>query len=212
MRRDVFIELISREYHGGFAPDDTSITNNFINTYIEPAIGVAAQTCYDKNVAVEGVGYVNNSFYTTFKSLTITSDGNFLWKVTLPEIPQGLGQVDGISRFVIKDNTTPQTSFPVLLLSENQVSIQKGMRNIPNKLIGYPEGKYLYIQSTLILSSFTGQVTMISGGSSTELTSEINVPPNYLPVMQDWIMKQLMLLKAQPVDVTNDGESATNFQ
>jgi hypothetical protein len=212
VRRDVFIEIVSRQIHGGFASDDTSITNNLINTLIEPAIGVAVQKCYGDNLAIEGVGYVNNSFYTTFKSLAITSDGNFIWKVTLPEIPMGLGSIDGVSRFVIKDNLSPQTSYPIVLMSESQVSIHKGMRPIPNKVIGWPEGKFLYIISTLLLNQYTGQATIISGGDSTILTGELNVPANYLPIMQDWIFNQLVKEKSQPKDVTNDGQDATVFQ
>lgn len=210
MRRDVFIEMVLRQIENGFGSDDRNITPNLVNTYIESAVGVAAQTCYDKNITLDGIAYVNNSFYITYKSLTITSEGNFLWKVALPEIPQGLGSVDGISRFVIKDNSTPQTSYPVLLLSQNQVSIQKGMRNVPNKVIGYPEGKYLYIQSTLSLNVFTGQVTMISGGDKTDLTSELNVPPNYIPIMQDWIFNELVKERTQPQELTNDGAEIIN--
>lgn len=211
MRRDVFIEAIRRQIYNGFPSDDATITINLVNTYIEPAIGIAAQTCYDKNIQVEGVGFVNNSFCTTFKNLTITSDGNFLWKVELPDIPVGLGAVDGISRFVIKDDSSPQVSYPVVLLSENQVSIHRGMRNIPNKILGYPEGKYVYIMSTLMLNQFTGQATMVSGGDKTDLDSELNVPSNYLPIMQDWIVKQLMLERNIPVDAQNDGLDGVNF-
>jgi hypothetical protein len=210
MRRDVFIEMIRRQIYGGFPSDDASITTNLVNTYIEPAIGVAAKACYDGNIQVDGVGYVNNGFYCTFKDLSITSDGNFLWKVALPDYPQGLGAVDGISRFVIKDDVSPQTSYPVVLMSENQVSIYKGMRTMPNKVLGYPEGKNLYILSTMILSQFTGQVTMISGGDKTDLDSELNVPPTYLPIMQDWIIKQLMIEKMTPKDINNDGQDAVN--
>lgn len=211
MRRDIFIEQLRRQIYSGFPSDDADITINLVNVLIEPAIGIAAQACYDKNVAIEGVGFVNNGFYTTFKGLTITQDGNFLWKTELPEIPQGLGAVDGISRFVVKDNSTPQISYPVLLLSENQVSIERGMRSIPNKVIGYPEGKYLYIESTLILSVFTGQITMISGGDKTDLISELNVPPNYLPIMQEWIIKQLMSERLAPKDLSNDGTDVINM-
>ncbi len=212
MKRNAFIELISRQIHGSFAPDDTVITNNYINTLLEPAIGVAVQKCYSDNLSIDDVGYVNNSFYITFKNLSISSDGNFVWKVTLPDLPMGLGAIDGISRFVIKDDVSPQTSYPVVLMTEAQVSIYKGMRTIPNKVLGWPEGEFLYILSTLLLNQFTGQVTMISGGDSTDLGSELNVPANYLPIMQDWIIKQLMILKSQPVDVVNDGSSATVVQ
>jgi len=212
MRRDVFIEICSRQIHGGFYSDDTTITNNLINALIEEAIGIAAQKCYGDNLAMEGVGFVNNSFYITFKGLSISSDGNFLWKMSLPTIPIGLGAVDGISRCVIKDDSSQQTSYPVLLLSENQVSIAKGMRPIPNKVIGYPESGFLYVISTLLLNQYTAQVTMISGGDPTDLDSELNVPANYLPIMQDWIFQQLMKEKSQPVDVVNDGSDATVFK
>jgi len=212
MRRDVFIELVRRQIHNGFPSDDSEITINLVNTYIEAAIGVAAKACYDGNLQVDGIGYVNNGFYTTYTGLAITSSGNFLWRTELPELPQGLGAVEGISRFVIKDNSSPQLSYPIVLLSENQVGIQRGMRDIPNKVIGYQEGKYLYILSTMQLSVFTGQVTMISGGDKTDLDSELNVPPTYLPIMQDWIYNQLVKEKIQPRDVVNDGQPGTNFQ
>jgi len=206
--REVFIELVSRQIHGGFASDDTQITNNLINTYIEPSIGIAAQRCYADNLSIDGIGYVNSSFYITYKNLSISSEGNFLWKATLPELPMGLGAIEGISRFVIKDDVSPQTSYPVVLLNQNQVSIAKGMRPIPNKILGYPEGEFLYLISTLLLSQFTGQVTMISGGDPTDLESELNVPANYLNIMQEWIYKQLTIERMTPQDRSNDGSDA----
>lgn len=211
MRRDIFIEVIRRQIYAGFPSDDATITTNLVNTYIEPAIGIAAKSCYDGNLQIDGIGYVNNGFYTTYTSLPITSSGNFLWRTELPELPHGLRASDGISRFVIKDDSSPQISYPIVLLSENQVGIQRGMRNIPNKVIGYQEGKFLYILSTMQLSVFTGQVTMISGGDKTDLDSELNVPPTYLPIMQEWILKQLMIEKMTPKDVVNDGSDAVNF-
>jgi hypothetical protein len=208
LRRDYFIELVSRKIHGGFASDDSQITNNLISTYVEPAIGVAAQKCYSDNLQIEGIGYVNSSFYITYKNLSISSDGNFIWKITLPDLPMGLGHIDGISRFVIKDNISPQTSYPVVLMNQGQVSIHKGMRPIPNKILGYPEGEYLYLISTLLLNQYTGQVTMISGGDATDLDSELNVPANYLPIMIDWICQKLMEERLTPQDRSNDGSDA----
>lgn len=211
MKRSFFIELVSREIHSGFASDDSDITNNLINTYIEPAIGIAAQTCYLDNYKMDGCGYVNGSFFSTFKNLTISSDGNFVWKVELPELPMGLGAMDGISRFVVKDNESPQTSYPIVLMTQGQVSIHKGMRPIPNKVLGYPEGKYMYLISTLVLSEYTGQVTMVSGGDKNDLDSELNVPPNYLPIMQEWIVEQLLKERATPKDTTNDGVDTIEY-
>ncbi len=211
MRRDYFIELVQRKIHGGFPSDDSQITTNLVNTWVEPAIGIAAQKCYGDNYQMDGIACVNSSFYITFKALSIEPEGNFIWKVELPELPMGLGAIEGISRVVIKDNTSPQTSFPVVLLNQNQVSIYKGMRLIPNKMIGWPEGKFLYMMSTLELYPFTTQVTMISGGDATDLDSELNVPANYIPIMIDWISAKLMEERLAPKDTTNDGQDAVNF-
>lgn len=208
MRRDVFIELVSRKVHGGFASDDSQITNNLIATYVEPAIGVAAQKNYTDNLQIEGIGYVNSSFYTTFKNLPIVSDGNMTWKVTLPELPQGLGAIDGISRFVIKDDSSPQITMPIVLMNQAQAGIYRGMRLIPNKTLGWPEGEFIYLMSTNILSQYTGQVTMISGGDSTDLDSELNIPANYLPIMIDWICQKLIEERMTPQDRSNDGNDS----
>jgi hypothetical protein len=46
---------------------------------------------------------------------------------------------------------------------------------------------------------------MISGGDATNLDSELNVPSDYLPVMQDYLKVQLGFEKAQKPDVVSDG-------
>jgi len=68
---------------------------------------------------LDGISYVNNSFYTTYKAIAITPDEQFTWKVTLPQIPVGIGANEGISTLIIKD-TNGQLSLPCVPLSENQ--------------------------------------------------------------------------------------------
>ena len=79
------------------------------------------------------------------------------------------------------------------------------MRPIPNKIIYKTEGGYAYIKSTLKLSAYTASVTLISGGVSTSLDSEINIPQDYFPVITEYIQKQLLITKALPQDIANDG-------
>lgn len=205
MTRAAFIERVRRQIYGGQPSDDASITVGLVSNYLNDAIAVAAKANYKENIAIDGIGYVNNSFYTVFKSLSITQDEQFLWKITLPQIPVGLGNFDGISTLQIKDDSSPQISYPVVLLSENQRSFQRGMRDIPNKIVGYSQGKFIYLLSTLLLSAFTAQATMVSGGDSTDLTTELNVPPDYFPVMMQYLQQQLLLERNQPKDETNDG-------
>ena len=205
MTRRAYIERIRRLIYGSQPPSEANITVGLVNNYLSDAIAVAAKTNYTDNLKLEGIASVNNSFYTTFKSLAVVTDDQFLWKITLPQIPVGIGGIEGISKVVLKDSSSPQLSYPVVLLTENQASFQKGMREIPNKLIGYPEGEFVYIQSTLLLSDYTAQATMVSGGISSDLDSTLNVPADYFPVMTDYLMKILMVQKNIQQDVTNDG-------
>jgi hypothetical protein len=203
--RRAFIELIRRQIYGGQPSDDSSITVGLVNRYLDLGIAAAAKANYKENIAIDGISYISNSFYTTFKGISISSDENFLWKIELPNIPLGIGAVDGISRVVIKDNATNQISYPIVLLSENQTSYQRGMRSIPNKLIGYPEGKYVFILSTILLNEYNAQVTMVSGGSSSDLSATITVPDDYMPTIIEYVKQQLMFERSVPSDQTNDG-------
>lgn len=208
MIRLAFIERVRRQLYGGQPSSDATITIGLVNNYLSDAIAVAAKQNYKENIAVDGISFVNNSFYTTFKGIAVTKDEQFVWKIILPQIPIGIGSTEGISTVVFKDPDTAQISYPVVLISENQRSFSKGMRTIPNKLIGYPQGGFVFVESTIQLSNYTATVTMVSGGDSTNLDSELNVPPDYFPVMMQYLQQQLLLEKAQPVDSTIDGLDA----
>jgi len=208
MTRKALIELIRRQVYGSQPSNDAELTVNLVNRWLNFAIAVAAKQNYKENIAIDGISFVNNSFYTTFKGIAVTKDEQFVWKIALPQIPIGIGATEGISTVVFKDAGTAQISYPVLLISENQRSFSKGMRNIPNKLIGYPQGGYVYVESNLQLSNYTATVTMISGGTSTDLTSTVNVPDDYMPVIVEYMKQQLMFQRNVVQDVQNDGLDA----
>ena len=207
--RKAYIEMVRRQIYGDQPSNDANITVNLVNRWLNFAAAAAAKQNSRDNLSIDGINTINNSFYTTFKSISISQDENFLWKVTLPQIPLGIGNVEGISTLVIKDAATNQISYPVVLMSENQKSFQRGMRAIPNKLLGYPEGKFVYILSTLLLNDYTATVTMVSSGDGTDLTSTVNIPDDYFPFICDWMRTQLLTQRQVPVDVTNDGLDAT---
>lgn len=206
--RRAYIEMIRRQIYGQQPSNDAEITVGLVNRYLNVGIAIAAKQNNKENIALEGINYVNNSFYTTFKTISVTKDENFLWKIELPQIPLGIGTTEGVSTVVLKDATTNQISYPVVLMSQNQLSFQKGMRSIPNKLLGYSEGKYVYILSTLLLSEYTATVTLISGGDGSDLTSTVNVPDDYFNTIVEWMKQQLMFQRSVPVDSQNDGLDA----
>lgn len=204
MTRKVAIEMLRRLIYGGQPTDDAEITIGLTNQWMNPAIAVAAQKNYTDSIKLDGISYVNSSFYSTFKGIAVTKDENFLWKVQLPQIPVGIGQNEGVSTLVFK-NSGGQISYPVIWMNQNQVAYQKGMKEIPNKILGYLKGEFAYVLSTILLSQYTATVTMISGGTSTDLQSTVNIPPDYFPIMAEYIKQQLGFQRMQPQDTANDG-------
>lgn len=208
MVRLAFIERIRRFIYNGQPTSDATITIGLVNNYLNDAIGAAAKQNYKDNKILDGISCVNNSFYTTFKNLPVTQDEQFLYKVVLPQIPVGIGANEGLPTLQFRDNQSNQISQTVVFLTQNQKTFFDSMRPIPNKLIAYYEGKNAYIKSTIMLSQYTAHATMVSGGVSTDLYSELNVPPDYFPMMQEYLVKVLMMERMNPVDGQNDGLDA----
>jgi hypothetical protein len=204
MTRSQLIEQIIRQVYGNQPTDDASITPNLVNQFINQGIGVAVKLNYKDAIQMDGVGYVNNSFYTTFKGLPITQDEAFKWKIALPSIPLGVGQDEGISTLVFKNNDG-KVSLPVIWLSQNQVTYYQSLPTIANKILAYSEGGFVYALSPLLLDQYTATVTLISGGDSTNLSSTLNVPDDYISVITEYAVKSLMAARAQIQDSANDG-------
>ena len=204
MTRRIFIERTLRQIYNGQPTDDATITDNLVNVWLSDAIGIAAKQNYKENQQIEGIGFVNNSFHTTYKALPIVADERNLWKVTLPELPVGIGSSEGMSRVVFKDSTNT-VSFPGVPLSESQVGYARSMRPIPNKLLIYSEGGFCYVITPIVMTQYTASVTMVSGGDSTDLDSTLNVPSDYFPAMTEYIKSQLLLERKQMPDLQNDG-------
>jgi len=206
MTRGTYIEQIRRIIYNGQPNDDATITIGLVNVWLNQAIGIAAKANYKDNIVIDGMKYVNNSFYTTFKGLSVENDDQFTYKITLPQIPFGIGKDEGVSMMVFKDSQSQQLSQSVVWLTANQKTFFQSMRPIPNKLLAISESKYVYVYTTLLLNSYTANITMASGGLDTDLSSELNVPADYIPVMTDYLVKNLILELNQAKDVTNDGE------
>lgn len=204
MTRSQLIEQIIRQVYGNQPTDDAAITPNLVNQFINQGIGIAVKLNYKDAIQMDGVGYVNNSFYTTFKGLSITQDENFKWKMTLPSVPLGVGKDEGISTLVFKSNDG-KVSLPVIWLSQNQVTYYQSLPTIPNKILAYSEGSFVYALSTLLLDKYTATVTLVSGGDSTDLNSTLNVPDDYISVITEYAVKSLMAARAQIQDSANDG-------
>lgn len=186
--------------------DDSEMTDNLVNLYLNDAIAEAAKLNYKEAIQIDGIGYVNNSFYTSFKGIDVVPDEQFIYKLTLPQVPIGLGKNEGVStlEFKLPDGSLSLTAIPI---SENEVGYYRSMRPIPNKILYWPEGTFLYAQSTIPLWRYKANVRMVSGGDASDLESTINVPDDYFRPITDYIRGQLNFEKMTPKDLVNDGAS-----
>ena len=210
MTRNIFIERILRQIYNGQPSDDSSITYSLVNQWLNDAIGLAAKKNYTDGIQMDGIAYVNNSFYTTFKDLTVELGNidNVTYSIDLPQIPVALGKNEGIATLqFVKDKLASQTAIP---LSMNQVAYIDNLRPIQNKILYWTEGKNIYAKSLIPLTSYTANVRMVSGGDSTDLESTLIVPDDYVPMIVEYIKGQLVFERSRPIDVSNDGVDNNN--
>lgn len=205
MTRYQLIERILRQIYNGQPSDDSNITYGLVNQWLNDAIGVAARKNYTDSIQMDGISYINNSFYTTFKNLDIDAEtvDNVTYRVDLPSIPVALGKNEGVSTLqFVGDKKTSQTAIP---LSMNQIAYQEQLRPIQNKITYWVEGKNIYVKSSIPLTSYKATVRMVSGGDSTNLDSTLIIPDDYMPVVVEYIKGQLAFEKSRPIDQSNDG-------
>ena len=209
MTRKTFIERILRQIYNGQPSDDTSITFNQVNQWLNDAIGVAAKKNYTDSIQMDGVAYVNNSFYTSYSSLTITQVDNTTFKFTLPQIPVALGKNEGIATLQFSNSKTP-TSFGAVPLSMNQVGYQDTLRPIQNKVVYWPQGQEVYMSTGIPLTAYKANVRMVSGGDSSDLNSTLIIPDDYMNYIVEYIKGQLAFERSRPIDQSNDGVDNIN--
>src|SRR5205814_6448430 len=99
--RRQYIEKVRRQIYGGQPSDDANITVGLTNIYLNEGIAIAAQKNYTDNAALDGIAYVDGSFYLTYKNIAVTKDEQFLYKVALPHIPFAIGNGEGIPTMVL---------------------------------------------------------------------------------------------------------------
>jgi hypothetical protein len=210
MTRYALIERILRQIYNGQPSDDSNITYNLVNQWLNDAIGLAVKRNYTDSIQMDGISYVNNSFYTTFTNIDINAEtvDTVTYSIDLPIIPYALGKNEGVAMLqFVGDKKTSQTAIP---LSMNQVAYQEQLRPIQNKILYWIEGKNIYVKSSIPLTSYKATLRLISGGDSSDLNSTLIVPDDYMPMVIEYIKGQLAFEKSRPIDTSNDGVDNNN--
>lgn len=211
MTRYQLIEQILRAVYGDQPRDDSTITPNLVNMYINQALAVAIKNQYKESIQLDGVAYINNSFYSTYNGLQITQHQNLLWKVELPSVPIAIGRNEAVANLRLVDSKGNE-GLDAIPLSINQKGYYYSMRRIPNRLLYYYEGNNAFILSSLLLNQYTANVTIVSGGgsgngSSADLNSELAAPDDMIAFIVEYVVKALLATRQMPQDITNDGVS-----
>lgn len=210
MTRYALIERILRQIYNGQPSDDSSITYNLVNQWLNDAVGLAVKKNYTDSIQMDGVAYVNNSFYTTFTNIDINAESvdTVTYSIDLPVIPYALGRNEGVAMLqFVGDKKTSQTAIP---LSMNQVAYIEQLRPIQNKILYWIEGKNIYVKSSIPLTQYKATLRLISGGDSTDLTSTLIIPDDYMPMVVEYIKGQLAFERSRPIDSSNDGVDNLN--
>ncbi len=204
MTRAYYIARFRRQIYGEIPSDDAQITINLVNAWLNDAIAAATKAHHDRNEQIEGMGYVNNSFYLAFTGITLTqaTESIDVWQGTLPQIPLSFGKNEGIGSLKIYKSF--DQSFDATPLSQSQLTYVDRLP-IVNGLKYWNEGNILKVKSEFSLWQFFAKGRIISGGDATDLNSELNVPSDWFPVMDEFLKAQLGFEKAQKLDLNNDG-------
>lgn len=206
MTRAVFIERLIRQYYGGQPTDDAQLTPNLVNTWVNEGVALAARQNYKDNQQVEGVGYNSDGFSIDYTNLSVTADPFEVGKnyITLPDAPLGIGENEGVKTMRLVNKSF--ISSPVILISIRESDFVDSLPK-PDGVFAWYVGSKINLYSPIYpnLTDFKAKVTMISAGNSSDLTSQINVPNDYLPVVNDYVFAQLTKMKMSKPDTANDG-------
>jgi hypothetical protein len=205
------IKRILRQIYSGQPTEDSNITVNLVNKWMNDGLALAAKENYKEAIAIDGMGYVNNSFYCTYSGLTITTDptDNQTYMFTLPQIPLGFSKDQGIGKLQFKD-PSGFISNDAIPLSMNQVAYIDRLPPVQNKILYWSEGVFVRCKTPIQLFNYTAIVKMVSAGDATDLESIINVPDDYIPAVIAYVKDQLAWERNQPQPAANDGEDSTN--
>jgi hypothetical protein len=205
-RRQV-CELIQRRLAGGDVSDDFHVKLAEINLWLNHGIAAAAMKNYTDGVQVDGIEYVSDSFYVSFRDVTITHDtGTGYYYADLPAMPYGLPKGYDITRLAIQGNG--ELSKGLIRVDATKNAAYQHLPKPKNKLFYWMEGKRVWIDSFTALQTNKLFGRMAASDTSTYsggLDDPFNAPPDYVPFIMDYVYAKF--IQPVPQDTSNDGIS-----
>lgn len=203
MTRKILIEQIRRIFYGGVPNDDATLSEKEVNVYINEAIAYMAKVNYSDAIKLDGIENISDSFYATFKNLSITRDSDTgYYSLDLPQVPLGLSRGYSISTVTFPTSTgLAKSPIPI---SPRELDYVDQLKQPPSKIFYWSEGKKLWFKSYTNLVGKFAIVRMVSTETS-DMDAEVNVPQEYITDIINMVLSQLKIRKGTPEDAVNDG-------
>ena len=203
MTRKILIEQIRRIFYGGVPNDDATLSEKEVNVYINEAIAYMAKVNYSDAIKLDGIENISDSFYATFKNLSITRDlDTGYYSLDLPQVPLGLSRGYSISTVTFPTSTgLAKSPIPI---SPRELDYVDQLKQPPSKIFYWSEGKKLWFKSYTNLVGKFAIVRMVSTETS-DMDAEVNVPQEYITDIINMVLSQLKIRKGTPEDTVNDG-------
>lgn len=208
--RRILIELIRRQLSGGFAQQDSELTDGLINQYINSGIGYAVKANYKDEIQLNGIESVADGFYAEFDAISITKDlSTGLYNATLPQQPAGVGIGWDISAFMLITGSGAKIFANPIGARE-----QRYLYSLPSgcdEVYFWINGVTASLHSCKDITKYKANVRMISTQSN-DLDAPITLPDGYMPLVIEYIDKTLGIQLNEPIDISNDGKPSPQIR
>lgn len=203
-------EQILTTYYKGIRNDDSQYSLRHIASMVASEVAVMARKNAFENSNNGDITYMNDTFITTYKNLSVLTDNVSNEKYCdLPATPTALPNNQEIVAVSLNTKTNKQ----FIPIKNKDRFMQAFLRPIKGVVYFYAENGRLYFDNPENFQ-FTKITLKMAGAlpSGNILDAPLNIPKNYESEIIDKVLNRLLTLSAQGQDLTNDGDSISNVR
>lgn len=201
-------EQILTTYYKGIRNDDSQYSLRHIASMVAQEVAVMARKNAFENSSNGDVTYMNDTFITTYKNLSVLTDNVSNEKYCdLPATPVALPGNQEIVAVSLNTRTNKQ----FIPIKNKDRFMQAFLRPIKGIVYFYAENGRLYFDNPENFQ-FTKITLKMAGAlpSGNILDAPLNIPKNYESEIIDKVLNRLLTMSRLGQDLTNDGDSISN--
>lgn len=210
MIRQNLIDDILRIVYNGIPTEDAGISRAYINQLINQGIATVIREFYSLSLKVDGVGEVPDGFYVSLSGFDIQKDPlTGYYYFTLPQTPVSFPKDKGIGELFIINRSGARVEG--IRISQREIPLIFMLPFVTNFVYFWVEGNTLRMWSKRDVTQENCYVRMVYSESS-DLSSELNCPPDLVPDVVTYVVGLLTKEKAQPMNTSNEGVDTPNIK